>query len=103
MAAGEVVTLGVTTESPLLRRGLVRAATGAGFTVVPDRVTAQVLLHMGPMAAWAQEREPDVDIAVEAGCIVVTVRRAPSWPAMARLHSLLGSLVEGGGPLRNGP
>lgn len=99
-AAAQVVTARVTTVAPLLRRGLVRAARTAGFTVVPAHAAAQVTLRMDshhPDAGQA-DGESDVDIVVEMDSIVVTVRRSPDMSTLVRLHGLLAALLDSRAP-----
>lgn len=101
-AADEVVTARVTTVAPLLRRGLVRAALTAGFTVVPAHVPAQVTLRMNrrhPGAGQA-DVESDVDIVVEPGSVVVIVRHPPDLSTVVRLHGLLAALLDSRTPAK---
>lgn len=93
--AGEVVTARVTTVSPLLRRGLLRAAAGAGFTIVPAHRPADVTLRADARSREQPEGEVEggVDIVVEAGLVIVTVRAAPDLLTLLKVHGLLEALL----------
>jgi len=89
------VTAKVTAVAPLLRRGLVRAAVAAGFTVVASDAVAQVTIGLGergedPSAA----ADVQVDVLVGAGSVVLTVRHAPDVSTALKLRGLLIELLE---------
>ena len=89
------VTARVTAVAPLLRRGLVRAAVAAGFTVVASDAVAQVTIGLGergedPRAA----ADVQVDVLVGAGSVVLTVRHAPDVSTALKLSGLLIELLE---------
>jgi hypothetical protein len=93
--AGEV-TARVTAMAPLLRRGLVRAAVAAGFTVVASDAVAQVTIGLGergedPRAAAVGVQ---VDVLVGVGAVVLTVRHAPDVATALKLRGLLIELLE---------
>lgn len=94
--AGEAVTARVTTVSPLLRRGLLRAAAAAGFTIVSAHEPADVTLRADVRSAEADTEvaQAGVDIVVEADTVVVTVRDVPDLATLVKLHGLLGTLFD---------
>ncbi|WP_448627603.1 hypothetical protein [Geodermatophilus sp. URMC 64] len=93
-----VVTLRVTTGAPLQRRGLVRAATAAGFTVVPPGAAAAVTLSMREDggADGLAAGEPGLDISVGEKAVVLTVRRPPDLATVLLVRSLLTELLGSG-------
>jgi len=93
------VTATVTAVAPLLRRGLVRAAVAAGFTVVASDAVAQVTIGLGergedPSAAADVQADVQVDVLVGAGSVVLTVRHAPDVSTALKLRGLLIELLE---------
>lgn len=89
------VTARVTAMAPLLRRGLVRAAVAAGFTVVASDAVAQVTIGLGergedPSAA----ADVQVDVLVGVGSVVLTVRHAPDVSTALKLRGLLIELLD---------
>lgn len=93
--ADDVVTARVTAVVPLVRRGLVRAATVAGFTVVPAHMTAAVTLR-GDQSEIGSDRSgrSEIDVIIEPGSIVMTVRHPPTLSTLLRLHGLLAALLD---------
>jgi hypothetical protein len=91
-----IVTARVTTVAPLLHRGLVRAATAAGFTVVAADVAAQVTLRVSERGANRAETETDgeVDVVVGTGSVVLTVHRVPDVSTALKLRWLLMELLD---------
>jgi hypothetical protein len=94
---GEVVTARVTTTaSPLLRRGLERAAVAASFTLVSAHLPAQVTLHAESRSRGsdAPASDAEIDIVVEADTVVVTVRQVPALSTLVKVHGLLTTLLD---------
>jgi hypothetical protein len=103
MDAGDnVLTARVASGSPLLRRGLARAASAAGFVVVPAGSEADVTLGVG---GTGQAREINrsvvnparcggVDVRIEAGAVVMTVREVPTIDTLRMLRVLVCELLE---------
>jgi hypothetical protein len=89
-------TLRVTTAAPLPRRGLLRAATAAGFTVVPSGAAAAVTLGMREDggADGLATGESGLDISVGEKAVVLTVRRPPDLATVLLIRSLLTELLE---------
>lgn len=90
------VTARVTAVAPLLRRGLVRAAVAAGFSVVASDADAQVTIRLGEPgdATSAEATEVQVDVLVGTGSVVLTVRHAPDVSTALKLRGLLIELLE---------
>ena len=89
------VTARVTAVAPLLRRGLVRAAVAAGFTVVASDAVAQVTIGLGERGEDpSATADVQVDVLVGAGSVVLTVRHAPDVATALKLRGLLIELLE---------
>lgn len=89
------VTAWVTADTPLLRRGLCRVASAAGFTLVPSPGPADVSLR-----AHAHLSEPGtaiagaVEIVVESSSVVVTLQDVPDLTTLVKVRGLLLALRE---------
>lgn len=90
-AEERIVTARVVTPAPLLRRGLERAATAAGFTVVDPDTPATVTLWPADGAGSA----PDgIAVMVARDHLVVTLRCTADLETVLLLHSLLQELLD---------
>lgn len=86
----------VAASSPLLRRGLARAAEAAGFVVASGDLAARVILRAEAGADPCPSESIELEITVKPDTVVVTVRQIPDQPMALLLQQLLNVLLAKG-------
>jgi hypothetical protein len=80
--------------APVLRRGLVRAAIAAGFTIVDSVADADVTLGVGRAGGEETTGRAGVDMVVSRGEVVLRVHRAFDAHLSSMLRVLVAELLD---------
>ena len=84
----------IVADVPLLRAGLTRAATHAGFQPVASSETTDIVLRSADQAS----RGAHVDVCVDLGAVTLTVHQPVNDATWQALRSLITQLLETADP-----